>query len=638
MAKGIYNISEGNFMAAHKKIVYIYIEGFDLPQRGIAQRKKHEAKNREFIAVQYKQDGSFEPELPFVDADTKVILDGHSYALSDNLTHREGGIKLSYQTIADELAKKMAVGEDRVQIALYGCETGMGERKDLHSESLAGKLFRALVEKGLKPTISANLLLVSIDTTGRLKRTIKIKKEHRLSETYHRFAAEIYEDALEALKENPERFAILQAYQKDLENFSIIQMHRERILDYKAQGSTVKLSYSADTPLQPDIQYPFGHPNIPLDLEALTPDNGSGTSVIGKAGLQLLLRYEILFAQNLKEKMEKAREELREIFENFESTHPNLWDKDPQKEEQYNLVKEFLLTEDYYVDAVVISQFIAAFALTKEEGSEALTSEIRKSEILKGLKFHAEDCQFNTELYYDLDLGYLQLGLAIVKNKINDYPSRISSEAFARLGKDTQEQLAIELGKQLACHQFDNEWVQQCIGIAQDPNGDCKMVARDSFDTLPLELRIVLELGKKQQGVDYDAQFIQFIQDHSLLVPKQLAIVGEFFIEAGYYKNISLQGFNLLSKDQQEDLSLFLGRQLLNYSFSDEDQCEMNDIIEIADNLLLKEQHQKTAVSQSIKGIAANSHTFLAAPSLHKGKDQKPEENPQQQWASCTIS
>lgn len=626
MAKGIYNISEGNIMAATSRIIYIYIEGSDLGNSAAVQQQKHFHKGREFMAIQYTQDGSFIPELPTIDADTKVIIDGHGYPLSDNLfQRREGGIELSYQTIADELTKKMVAGDDRIQIALYGCDTGVGESRDSHSKSFAGKLFRALVEKGLKPTISANLSPSSMDTIGKLSRLISIKKSHVLSEIYYQFAREFYKDDLE----------VCQA----LERFHRFQDHRRKILDFKAQGSKVELSYNkAGNSLQPDIGYPNGHPNNELRLEALNGNSGIGVQARGKAGLQYILSEEILFAQNLKDKIEKAREELRKIFEAFESAHPDLWKNNSASENEYNLLKEFLLTEDYYIDAIAISQFIGEVWQTEKENREALMSKIEKNKVLNSIKIHSKDYRSNTEICYNPDVGYLQLGLDVVANKIANYPSPILKELFVHLEKSIQEQLAIELGKQLVCHQFDAKFVHQCIREAQDLSRDDRMVRVHNPDVIPLELRISSELAKKQQGLKYDEQFIQFIYAYSLLTPQQLVVVGESFIRAGYHERISWEAFSLLSKDQQESLVILLGQQLLNYSFSSGDQEAMDDIIEIATYLFLHAQQQKTAVSQETKGIAANSSAFFSAVSPGRGKYQQSEENQQQQQRHCTIS
>lgn len=90
----------------------------------------------------------FEPPLPVIDAETKVIIDGHCAPGEDRLWQRQdGGVSLTYQAIADGLAKKMHAGETRIRVALRGCETGVGDNRASPANSLAGKLFRSLIKK-----------------------------------------------------------------------------------------------------------------------------------------------------------------------------------------------------------------------------------------------------------------------------------------------------------------------------------------------------------------------------------------------------------------------------------------------------------------------------------------------------------
>ena len=611
-------------MAAYSKIIYIYIEDFDLGAKTGVQEQKHQLKGREFTAIQYTREGKFEPALPSIEGNTKVILEGHCGPMADNLEQlgEGGGIQLHYQTIADELAKKMAKGE-RVHIALYGCRAGVGESREEHSTSFAGKLFKALVKKGLKPHILAYLLPISNDSTGKILGVIPIRKMSVANENYQLFAQKFYPPGSEA--------------ELHFKNFQKINRNRENIFAWKAQGSKVELSYNADHPSQPNIRYPHGHPNKEFAPNDLNNNSDIESEVTGKAGLQVLLSKEIILAHNFKEDREKVREELRKIFEAFELAHPNLGGRDNQEQERierYAEIKDFLLTEDYYVDVALISQFIAAFLLIEEEALKALIGEIEKNEVLKNIGINDKG-QVNTPIPYDLDAGYLQLGLDVIKNKIVHYPSPLSEKAFSRLGASTQKQLAIELGKQLVCHQFDAEFVRYYSDETPNFPTDDSIMRPYNPDVISLELRINSELAKRQRGLEYDEQFLQFICKDSKLTSEQVAIVGKSFIESGFDSSISHQAFRLLNEDEQKLLALWRGRVILNRQLSEEAENDMEFLIQIASDLLAEKQHQDAQDSQAT--ASANPNAFFPSALSNNEKAQLAGKNHQPEKARCTI-
>lgn len=599
MTKGIYNISEGNLMAAHTQVVYIYIEGSDLEAGDIAQGKKHTDKDRKFKWVKYTQAGTFEPEIPQINANTKIIISGHSTVGEDGLfqfSHGDGGLKLTYETLAKAIAEKTPVGE-WVTIDLNGCYAGLGGYgKTAYEGSLAAKLFTALVEKGLKPIISVGFGPVVVrHATGKLNRVIILKKPTAFSRAYDNCAAQVYGG-------DSEKYRVI-------EMFQTIQNDRKMLFDPRLRGSKGVLKYQAESS-QPEIEYPYGEPDEKFGKNPLA-------SCVDQRTVLLFLGMETLFAQRFQDKMEKLRIELGGIFDDFEK---ECFDVNQKK--QYTGLKEFLLTEDYYVDVEIINSLILQMSsLTKKE-RQILIGKIQNNKILKSLEFDSNEIE---SLYHyhlepnevDFTRGYLQLGFSIVKGEILNYPGPIQSAAFWFLEESIQQKLAIELGKQMVGHGFDDEFVKECIVQAKqmmelyDIGWHCITQGKASLAQVPLDMqvRFILEWGKKQQGQEYDKVFIA---KYSQLPETEVRNIGRSHIFRNEDSRISGPEFNRLDQGQQDDLALLVGKECVYGELSEDLQTERDVLINIAKELSLQKPCQSTAKKPREKESSLSLSKFMS--------------------------
>lgn len=231
------------------------------------------------------------------------------------------------------------------------------------------------------------------------------------------------------------------------------------VLAYKQSNYSF---FSSSPNVESEIRYPYGHPNDKFSANKLNSDKPGYFS--GKVALARSLGIESLFAQKFKGNMDEAREELKNIFNDFEQGHPKV-----RKNKQYLQLKNFLLTADYYIDANVINAFILEQSALTEEDRESLIAKINENTILNDFRFAISDLheisqyEAQSDSQFDFSLGYLQLGLDIIQAKIANYPCPIVPEMFALLDESTQRHLAIELGKQMVGDEFDAVFIEQCI-------------------------------------------------------------------------------------------------------------------------------------------------------------------------------
>ena len=458
--------------------------------------------------------------------------------------------------------------------------------------------------------------------TGKLNRAIILKKPTALSSAYDKCAAQVYS------QKNPEKYRVI-------EMFQTIQNDRKMLFDPKLRGSRVILKYKGDPSQlsQPEIEYPYGSPN-----ERFGPN--SLAACVDRSALVLFLGMETLFTQKFQDKTERARIELGKILDDFERECPEVGQR-----QQYIELKNFLLTEDYYIDVEIISAFILQMSSLPEKERQILIDKIQNNKILKSLEFDNHDIenlyQYHLNPYeVDFTLSYLQLGFSIVRGEILNYPGPIKPGAFVFLDESTQQKLAIELGKQMVGHEFDSDFVKQCIHQTNqmkelyDIGWYCITQGRASLAQVPsdMHLRFILEWGKKQQEQEYDKAFVD---KYSQLSEAELRNIGIDRILCNEDSRISGPEFRRLSQGQQDDLALLVGQECLYGSLSADGEIKRDVLIGIAKQLGLTQTSQSTATKAREQGTSLSfskviSRTFFSSFSEAPQQQQQEASKPNQ--------
>ncbi len=569
---------------AYSKVVYIYIDGFDLHDEVLKEKQRHEEKC-EFILVKYKGNGAFEytqngethSGLPPIDKDTKTVLTGHGLPKKHRLSQLAtgGGLELNVQTIADAIAKTAPAGES-LRIAVRGCYTGVGRNRNSHEDSFAGQLFAALLKKGFNPEISASLSAIRMMDTIQFEREIPLRKARPFNSARNRydwFAKEAYLFNLDKLK----------AYRK----FKEIR-DEELIFDYRAQGSKVRLTHENETV---KAAYDHGNPYEPFDVNRLNDP--------GKAHLAGLLAREARLAQKVKAKWV----ELRKILNAFEKEYPDI-----KQYEDYIHLKQFLLEDYYYIETTILENLLVDSYLRDEPRYKFLIERIKANEILSRFEMHQSDIEEisadNVQGQVDLNLAYWQFGLDIVLGKV-DHPSPLSLQELECLDEPTQEKLLIALGKKMmrAGYTLDESFLNDCmrqieensIGMVFAPRAPVSpkismLFERDIQQIEPWMKKVILlldtedrrklavELDRKKQNLPYNRLLVWGYEDK---IAAKLEATGRRLIQEGYSGEIQWEKFNTLYPEEQTALAILISRWSLECPLSEDDELLMNTLLAI---------------------------------------------------------
>lgn len=528
---------------ARPKVFFIYFENADRDMRLAQQKERYHTKGIDFIPIQYTEKGFFEPDFPDMDAQTKIIFVGHGHSCGDKLDQKiSGGNSLSYQAIADKLQEKRPSG-GRIKITLIACYGGMGDSDSSHDNSFAGKLFKALVDKGFEPEISAGLSGLSLNKVGRIIRQQKIREsfDAQLESSYAEFFESFYQGKL--------------IKNKYFEEMSYLTYP-------KALSTKVRLKFkqeNADKSYM-DSVYLYGCPKGKVfDISDFSPE--------GVAAFNLQLKREAHVAEHMAE----LKESLEMVLNDFEKDYPEV-----ERIDQYLQLRIFLLEDRCYFDAKVISEWIKsgdAFIDIPMEHRLQLAQRVLDNQIIKNFNMDAI-LSASQEKEVNLDFGYFQFGLAVVHEKILGCPTPIPLRQFKMLNKISKHKLAVEIGKKMLKIEYDEDFVKYCLDECAEKEEQLRRKGIDIIENMSLrkelndldhnkQQRLAIELGKQAENFKCDVGFLV----------NAIEVLTKMFYRNAGMEHVKDKCFeSAISEFSEEEKALFyieIGKKIKNHAYNE---------------------------------------------------------------------